>query len=116
MTQSFHDLPFQKHLSRPQGLWRHLVVAEHLGYFDGALIGIQKADVRLGAFAFAVFVDEVMVFGLAGHLGQMGDGDELQRLPHLPHDAADFGRHLARNARVDFVEDEGGVVVPRSAL
>ena len=71
---------------------------------------------RLCAFAFVVFVDEIMVLGLAGHLGQVGDGDELQRVAHLPHDTTDFGGHLARNARVDFVEDEGGDVVPRSAI
>ena len=66
---------------------------------------------RRMSFAFVVFVDEIMVFGLARHLGKMGDGDELQRLSHLSHDASDFGRHLTRNARVDFVEDEGGDVV-----
>ena len=108
--------PFQQHLRRPQGLWRYAVVAEHLGDFLDALLGIQQANVRLRAFAFVVLVDEVMVLGLAGHLGQVGDGDELQRIAHLPHDASDFGRHFARNARVDFVEDEGGDVVPRSAL
>ena len=93
-----------------------MVVAEHLGDFGDALFVLQNADVRVGARAFVVLVDEVMVFGLARHLGQVGDGDELQLLAHLPHDGADFGGHFARNARVDFVEDEGGDVVPRSAL
>ena len=80
---------------------------DHAGYFVGAGAVVEEADLDLGAAVGLALVDEEVLVGEGGDLGQVGDAEDLLAAAEGLELLADGLGGAAADADVDLVEDQG---------
>jgi len=83
---------------------------EHSGHFVGAGQVVEQANPGFGAAVGFALVDEEMLVGEGGDLGQVGDAEDLLAAAEGFELLADGLRGASADADVDFVEDQGARV------
>src|SRR5690348_10430934 len=84
-----------------------LEARQHPGQLAHPALLVQAGHAAAGDRAVAGLLHHQVVVRERGHLGQVGDDDNLREPGQPGQPAADLDRRLAAHARVDLVEDEG---------
>lgn len=86
--------------------------AEHADEFVDAFFAFDGVEFGAGAARDDFFLDDEMVGGDGGDLGEVGDGDDLVELAEEGHFFTDGAGDFSADVGVDFIEDhEGGGVL-----
>jgi hypothetical protein len=84
-----------------------LCAGDHAGDFVGAGAVVEEADFGFGAAVGFALVDEEVLVGEGGDLGQVGDAENLLAAAEGFELLADGFRGASADADVDLVEDQG---------
>jgi len=85
----------------------HRGAGNHAGYFVGAGAVVEGADAGLGAAVVLALLDDKVLVGEGGDLGQMRDAQDLLAAAEGFEFLAYRLRSAATNADIDLVEDQG---------